>query len=70
MKSKRREIESSLRALQRKEQRSAKYFARKASASHMKVFESHESSGTTSVTPQDPNATSSGDTTSEPGTFL
>ena len=35
LKSKQREIESSLRALQCKEQRSAKYFARKASASHM-----------------------------------
>ena len=70
LKSKRREIESSLRALQRKEQRSAKYFARKASASHIKVSESHESSSTTSVTPQDPNATSSGDVTSQPGTFL
>ena len=69
-KSKWREIESSLRALQHKEQRSAKYFACKASASHMKVSESHESSSTTSVTPQDPNATSSGDITSEPGTFL
>ena len=70
LKSKRREIESSLRALQRKEQRSAKYFARKASGSHTKVSESHESSSTTSVTPQDPNASSSGDVTSEPGTFL
>ena len=69
LKSKRREIESSLRALQRKEQRSAKYFARKASASHMKVSESHESSSTTSVTPQDPNSTTSGDVTAEPGTF-
>ena len=69
LKSKRREIESSLRALQHKEQRSAKYFACKASASHMKVSKSHESSSTTSVTPQDPNATS-GDATSEPGTFL
>lgn len=64
LKAKRREIESSLQALQRKEQKSAKYFSRKALAS---TTISKRPSSTTCETSQAPPP---GDITSKSGTFL
>lgn len=63
LKKKRREIESALRALERKEQRSVRYFARKSSSS------AETSTNIPNVASQDPNSTPDpGDDTSEQGT--
>ena len=65
LKAKRRDIQSSLRALQRKEQRSAKYFARKSSATSTTVGESSTSEKNEL---QDKSATPPRDVAFEPGT--
>ena len=67
MKAKRCDIESSLRALQQKEQRSAKYFARKSSATSTTATESSTSDRNT---PQERSATPPRDVAFEPGTTL
>ena len=60
MKSKRREVESAVRALQRKEQRSAMYLP----------VNPYTSSSRPCVEPQDNNLTAPGDDTYEHGTLL
>ena len=63
LKAKRREIESSLQALQHKEQRSAKYFAHKSSATSTTTTENSNE-----IIPQDRNATLPRDVVFEQGT--